>query len=97
MAKVVDITDKLNFDQKPKLLIKGKELQVNSDAMTILKVLQKIGDEPTVPDLLDACELIFDEKNQKRLNDFNLNITDYMAVVKAALDLAMGNGTQVGE
>lgn len=32
MAKVVDITDKLNFDDNPKLMIRGKEIEVATDA-----------------------------------------------------------------
>ena len=32
MSKIVDITDKLTFDENPKLVIKGKELEVNADA-----------------------------------------------------------------
>ena len=33
MAKIVDITDKLSFDGNPKLVIKGKELEVNAEMM----------------------------------------------------------------
>ncbi len=32
MSKVVDITDKLEFEENPKLVVKGKELEVNADA-----------------------------------------------------------------
>ena len=39
MGKVVDITEKLTFDENPKLLIKGKELEVKADAPTVLKAM----------------------------------------------------------
>ena len=39
MAKRVDITEKLSFDENPCLVIKGKELEVNTDAPTMLKVM----------------------------------------------------------
>ena len=39
MARKVDITDKLTFDGNPFLVIKGKELEVNADAPTMLKVM----------------------------------------------------------
>ena len=39
MARKVDITDKLTFEGNPSLLIKDKELEVNSDAPTMLKVM----------------------------------------------------------
>lgn len=49
MAKIVDITDKLSFDENPKLVIKGKELEVNADAPTMLKVMGLLrNDDPGV-------------------------------------------------
>ena len=39
MAKVVDITSKLEFDGNPKLRIKDKEIEVIADAPTMLKVM----------------------------------------------------------
>ena len=39
MGKRVDITDKLSFDGNPALVIQGKELEVNADAPTMLKVM----------------------------------------------------------
>ena len=43
MAKVIDITDKLSFEEKPAILIKGKRIEVNNDASTMLKLFAKIG------------------------------------------------------
>ena len=39
MAKIIDITDKLTFDGNPSLKIRGKVLEVNADAPTMLKVM----------------------------------------------------------
>ena len=39
MAKVVDITDKLSFDENPKIKIKGVEYEVNADARTMLEIM----------------------------------------------------------
>ena len=39
MAKVVDITEKLSFDENPKIKIKGHEFEVNSDAKTMLEIM----------------------------------------------------------
>ena len=52
MAKIVDITDKLSFDGNPKLVIKGKELEVNADAPTMLKVMGLLrNDDPGVQEV----------------------------------------------
>lgn len=48
MAKTIDITDKLAFDENPKLVIKGKELEVNADATTVLKIMGILGDGENV-------------------------------------------------
>ena len=36
MAKIVDITEKLDFEQKPQIKIKGDTLTVNNEAVTVL-------------------------------------------------------------
>ena len=38
MARKVDITEKLSFEGNPSLVIKGKVLEVNADAPTMLKI-----------------------------------------------------------
>ena len=38
-AKVLDITEKLSFEGNPRLKSKGRELEVNADAPTMLKVM----------------------------------------------------------
>ena len=42
MARKVDITDKLSFEGNPSLVIKGKALEVNADAPTMLKVMGQV-------------------------------------------------------
>ena len=44
MAKVIDITDRLSFEESPKLVIKGQEIGVNTDAPTMLKVMGLMGE-----------------------------------------------------
>lgn len=46
MARKVDITDKLTFDGNPFLVIKGKELEVNADAPTVLRIMNLAADDP---------------------------------------------------
>ena len=37
--KIVDITEKLNFDKNPVLKVKDVTIEVNSDAATVLKIM----------------------------------------------------------
>lgn len=49
MAKTVDITEKLNMDGNPVIVIKNKKLEVNADAATVLKLMDVIGDGAGTP------------------------------------------------
>ena len=68
MARVVDITDKLSFDENPTLVVKGKKLEINADAPTLLKVMSLLGNkEPGIDEILGAYNLIFSEKAKKEI------------------------------
>ena len=72
MSKIIDITNKLNFDEKPKLVIKGTEIEVNNDAISFIKTVALFDSEDGVKtsDILSALELLFDEENRERLQNF---------------------------
>ena len=38
MSKIIDITDKLNFEERPQIKIKDTVVNVNDDAISMLKV-----------------------------------------------------------
>ena len=42
MSKIIDITDKLNFEQKPQIKIKDTVLTVNDEAVALLEILPKL-------------------------------------------------------
>lgn len=95
MAKVVDITEKLNFEESPKLKIKGKELTVNDDAPTMLKVMQLMGGEASINEITQAYELMFGEKERKTIESLGLNFNDFVIVIQSAVELITGE--TVGE
>ena len=87
MAKVVDITNKLEFDGNPKLRIKDKEIEVNADAPTMLKVMNLVGDDPTPKEVITLYNLVFPEESRKVLDDMKLNFADLITVVEAAVSV----------
>lgn len=98
MARTVNITDKLTFDGNPKLVIKGKELEVNADAPTMLKVMGLMGaEDPGAKEVLDTYELMFPEKSKKEIEKLKLNFTDLITVVNEAVALIIGEDEQPGE
>lgn len=99
MSKIFDITDKLDFEESPRLVIKGEEYVVNDDATTMLKIMQKLGDGADVSgaDIIAMYELILPEKERQRLDKLKLKFKDFQTVVMAAIDLASGAGDDTGE
>lgn len=97
MAKVVDITNKLEFDGNPKLRIKDKEIEVNADAPTMLKVMNLVGDDPTPKEVIALYNLVFPEESRKVLDDMKLNFADLITVVEAAVSAISGDIDTSGE
>lgn len=92
MAKKVDITDKLEFNENPRLVIKGKELEINADASTVLKIMGILGDGDNVrpSDIVKMYELIFDQKERNIIDKMNLQFSDFQTLVFSAIDLITG-------
>lgn len=95
MAKIVDITDKLTFDGNPKLIVKGKELEVNADAPTMLKVMGAVGNgDPGVNEIIEIYDLMFSDKSKKVIESMKLGFSDLIIVVQEAMALIIGDNSQ---
>lgn len=99
MAKVIDITDKLSFDENPRIVIKAEELEVNADAPTVLKIMGMLGEKenPTSNDVIKMYELIFSKANRGKIEKMNLQFNDFQTIVFAAINLIIGEEEQPGE
>ena len=98
MARVADITDKLTFEGNPSLIIKGKKLEVNADAPTMLKVMGLMSaDNPGLNEILKAYEMMFPEKSQKEVEKLKLSFNDLVVVIKEGIDLITGETDAPGE
>lgn len=95
-AKIVDITEKLSFDENPKIKIKNVTCEVNSDAPTMLKVMQIIGNGDNVSsnDVVKMYELIFPEKDREKIDKLKLQFTDFQTLVMSAMSLVAGEVEQ---
>lgn len=90
MAKKIDITEKLTFDGNPSLVIKGKVLEVNADAPTVLKVMGLTESNPGAHEILEAYEMMFPEKSKKDMEKMKLGFKDLIIVVQEAIQLISG-------
>ena len=107
MRKKIDITDKLELDGNPCLVIQGEELEVNADAATMLKVMgmfannQDDNDQDDVAKktqaTLNMYDLLFPEKSKKLIEKKKLSFTDLNREIEAAVDLIAGSNEPAGE
>lgn len=98
MGKVVDITDKLSFEENPKIKIKNIECEVNSDAPTMLQIMQLLGDGENVSpsNVVSMYNLIFSESERKKIDKLKLQFTDFQALIMTAIQLVTGE-SEAGE
>ncbi len=97
MAKTVDITEKLSFDENPRLVIKGREIEVNADASTMLKLIGAYKDGGDLEAVLEMFQLLFNEEGRKAIEDLKLSFKDLQAVIETATELVMGEDESGGE
>ncbi len=94
MAKIVDITDKLSFDENPKIRIKGEEYEVNADARTMLEIMGVFSNKDQAAAAVEAYEKLYSEKDRRRIDKLKLPFKDFMKMIEFSMDLVMGEDSQ---
>ena len=91
MAKVYDLTEKMNFEENPKIKVKNTEVEIIADAKTVLKLVD-IADvaEDDFRATMKGYEVIFSEADKKKIDKLKLNAHDFTLFVNTALQIAMG-------
>lgn len=97
MSKIIDITDKLNFAEKPIFKVKDVEITANNDAVTMLKVIalfENDGDGIKVSDILKTYNLLFDEENQQKVESLKLDLEDFERFVTETAQSIINNNEE---
>lgn len=97
MSKIVDITEKLSFDENPFIVIRGRRYEVNSDAKTVLEIMGAFQNKKQEEAMLFAYEKMFSEKDRKAIESLKLPWKDFEVVIQTAVNLATGNEETEGE
>ncbi|MFT4107744.1 MAG: hypothetical protein QM657_18475 [Lacrimispora sp.] len=98
MAKMIDITEKLTFDGNPSLIIKGKKLEVNADAPTMLRIMALMSVNDIGPkEVVEIYDMIFPDKSKKEVEKLGLNFNDLIIVVQEAVELITRDVNNQGE
>ena len=82
----LDITEKLKYGEKPVLAFNGKEYELDDSAVTVLEVMELVGNEPTMTDLMDAAKRVFGVKYEEVVADCK-TFPNLMVAIEAAIDL----------
>lgn len=93
MSKIIDITDKLNFEEKPQFKIKNTVVSANNDAVTLLKIISIFEDGKgaiTTGGILKMFELLFDEKNKEKVNKLSLTLNDFSTFIITVAEEIIG-------
>jgi flagellar basal body-associated protein FliL len=88
MAKLINITDRLTND-KPKIIIKDKEYEVNDSMLTVLK-FEELARNNTIESLREAIKVAIGEDAYNEINVDNLSFNDFKVLI-IALMAAMQN------
>lgn len=94
MARVVDITNKLSFDENPKIRIKDEEFEVNADARTMLEIMGVFSSKNQAEAAVEAYEKLYSEKDRKKIDRLKLPFKDFMKMIEESMDLIMGEDSQ---
>lgn len=93
MAKVIDITEKLAFDEKPAVVIRGRSFQVNDDAKTVLEIMGDFENKSEKAAIMTALGRLFSEDDKNDLIE-KLRFKDLVVVVESAMSLVIGENDE---
>ncbi len=98
MSKLIDITDKLNFEEKPSVRVKNVDLAINNDAVSMLKVAALFEDgNGKSKDVIEMYHLLFDESEREKIEKLKLNMHDFNALISESAKIPTGDLTDEGE
>lgn len=98
MSKLIDITDKLNFEEKPSVRVKNVDLAINNDAVSMLKVAALFEDgNGKSKDVIEMYHLLFDESEREKIEKLKLNMHDFNALISESAKIATDDLTDEGE
>lgn len=96
MAKRIDITDKLCFEENPVLEIGTLDVEVKADAETMLRLMGVFAEKTELEAVGEALNLVFSPQDVEAIcnlerNGKKLSAKSLMTIIQAAMSLVMGD------
>lgn len=99
MSKIIDITDKLNFEERPQIKIKDTVVNVNNDATSVLKITAIFEDKKdgkvATSNLLSIYELLCDDEARAEIDKLHLSIDDFTTFILETVSSIINNGEEL--
>lgn len=91
MAKIIDISDKLDFAADPVLVVNGQEFTIKSDAETVLKIMGAFDGQDEAKAVKTALDELFSPDDLARLlaiekGGKKLTIRDLATIIEAGIN-----------
>lgn len=95
---VYNLTDKMNFEDSPKIQIKDHTITVKADAPTVLKVMELVTNAvDDVSAFVEAKGMLFSKEDNKVIDSLNLSMADFIKLMQVAMSLAVGEDPDAAE
>ena len=99
MAKRINITDKLDFEENPVMEIGTLEVEVNADAETMFRLMGVFAEKGDLEAVGEALNLIFKPEDVDAICNLKksgkkLSAKSLMTIVQSAMSLVMGENEQ---
>ena len=98
MSKVVNITDKLNFEENPALQIGDMTVEVHADAETVLRLMGTLKgkEDVDINAVTEMMKLLFDPEAVQQLcamerDGKKLSARSLMVIVQEGMNLVIGD------
>ena len=92
MAKILDISDALHFEDSPKMKITNDlTVTVSNEAAVILEILPLIENGRSGAGLVTACNKLFSPEDYEAIMKLKLSFPDFMTLIRSAISLVTGD------
>lgn len=89
--KVIDITEKLNYTEKPRIKIGDTEISINNSAVVMLRIMPRLNKSQMSPDdIMYIVERLISADDMAKLEALELSLEDFMIFIESAAELIAG-------
>lgn len=95
MSRIIDITDKLTFEENPRIRVNGTEIELNADALNLVEVL-KASETATAAELAELFlnKLLATPEDTEKVRALNLNFKGMKALFTECIKIITGSGDE---